>query len=492
MKFHLSSERGQVLVLIAFAIIGLVAITGLAIDGSIILADRRHAQNAADTAALAGALAKMQAQAPVSQGGSGMSEVDARDPMRVVALDRAESNGYFNNLVTSTVEVYTCDETALGADCPTPYDGDPEYVQVVITSHVDTFFARVVGVETLTNRVQAVALADYDDSGSLFGGAGVVALNPNCPNSGSLNLGGTANIYINGGGMFSNSAGDCAVVCNSNTVNIYVCDGYDADGNCIPGDITTVPGGANGGFDLSANCETNMVANQGDDGAAFDYHDDVPDIPEPPECQDIPAFWPSQTFETRYDPVLGADVEASVITPGYYNGFPPKKFSGVDVKNTIFLEPGVYCVDSVLKQTIDNVHLYGEDVTIYVRPGHNITINGGVVQLRATNGDGAPYAPSGTDNDAYVGYLIIAAPDYEGAVTSCTIDGNSTNIYEGAIFAPHCDVTINGSSDTPPDGINSQIIGYNVKINGGSDLYINYDSDLNPYISDPSKTGITK
>ena len=45
---------------------------------------------------------------------------------------------------------------------------------------------------------------------------------------------------------------------------------------------------------------------------------------------------------------------------------------------------------------------------------------------------------------------------------------------------------------TPTDGINSQIIGYNVTINGGADLYINYESDLNPYISDPSKTGITK
>ncbi len=60
MKFHSVSERGQVLVIIAIAIIGLVGITGLAIDGSIILADRRHAQNAADTSSLAGAMAKGQ------------------------------------------------------------------------------------------------------------------------------------------------------------------------------------------------------------------------------------------------------------------------------------------------------------------------------------------------------------------------------------------------------------------------------------------------
>ena len=51
-------ERGQALVLIALAAIGLFGITGLAIDGSAKFSDRRHAQNAADTAVLAAALAK--------------------------------------------------------------------------------------------------------------------------------------------------------------------------------------------------------------------------------------------------------------------------------------------------------------------------------------------------------------------------------------------------------------------------------------------------
>ena len=52
-----SSERGQVLVIIVFAMFGLIGMTGLAIDGSRAYSDRRQAQNAADTAALASALA---------------------------------------------------------------------------------------------------------------------------------------------------------------------------------------------------------------------------------------------------------------------------------------------------------------------------------------------------------------------------------------------------------------------------------------------------
>ena len=56
-----SSQRGQALVMIALAAIGLFAFAALAIDGSAIFSDRRHAQNAADTSALAAALAKTHA-----------------------------------------------------------------------------------------------------------------------------------------------------------------------------------------------------------------------------------------------------------------------------------------------------------------------------------------------------------------------------------------------------------------------------------------------
>ena len=54
---HKKTERGQALILIAFAAIGLFAFSALAIDGSRAFSNKRHAQNTADTAALAAALA---------------------------------------------------------------------------------------------------------------------------------------------------------------------------------------------------------------------------------------------------------------------------------------------------------------------------------------------------------------------------------------------------------------------------------------------------
>src|ERR1044071_4154492 len=89
-----SFDRGQALILIALAAIGLFGIAGLAIDGSIKFSDRRHAQNAADTAVLAASLAKVK----------GASETD----WKFAAKERAESNGYDSDFITNWVYVYSC------------------------------------------------------------------------------------------------------------------------------------------------------------------------------------------------------------------------------------------------------------------------------------------------------------------------------------------------------------------------------------------------
>jgi hypothetical protein len=129
-KSMLSSQRGQALVMIALAAIGLFAFTALAIDGSAIFSDRRHAQNAADTSALAAALAKTR-----------------NDPLwEPVGLTRADSNGYDNNGITNDVLIYNPPISG-------PYSGNNQYIQVKIRSDVKLFFARIVGWQKYTNRV---------------------------------------------------------------------------------------------------------------------------------------------------------------------------------------------------------------------------------------------------------------------------------------------------------------------------------------------------
>src|SRR5689334_19414413 len=116
-----SSQRGQALVMIALAAIGLFAFAALAIDGSAVFSDRRHAQNAADTGVLQAALTKI-------RGGD----------WERAGLNRAKSNGYDDNGISNDVLFYNPPISG-------PYLGDDQYIQVKIRSDVKLFFARVIG-----------------------------------------------------------------------------------------------------------------------------------------------------------------------------------------------------------------------------------------------------------------------------------------------------------------------------------------------------------
>src|ERR1044071_3739143 len=100
-KLFFPTERGQALILIAFAAIGLFAIAGLAIDGTAKYSDRRHAQNAADTAALAGAFAKItdaQSSQYLSVNCDTTNPSSLADPVCAdivnAALDKTDANGH--------------------------------------------------------------------------------------------------------------------------------------------------------------------------------------------------------------------------------------------------------------------------------------------------------------------------------------------------------------------------------------------------------------
>ncbi len=221
MKPKSFNERGQALILIAFAAIALFAVAGLAIDGSNKYSDRRHAQNAADTAALSAALARANtltnnpslSDTEVCPNGSPGTLCQA---ISSAALNIADQNGYDNNLVSNEVRVYTCNHP--DSDCG-PYDGNKNYVQVMITSYVNTYFMRVLGIDQSTNIVEAVALAGK--GGAIANGASVVSMNPN-PNcgNGSFAVGGNGEINLTGGGMFVNSSASCGYVCNSSSLTL--------------------------------------------------------------------------------------------------------------------------------------------------------------------------------------------------------------------------------------------------------------------------------
>lgn len=461
MKRKLFEERGQALILIAFGAIALFAIAGLAIDGSHKYSDRRHAQNAADTAALAGALALARGEAQ----------------WELNALDRAMDNGYDNVFPSNTVEVHNPPVSGIYADCGDVHFDCNDYVQVIITSNRATWFMRVIGIQSFTNIVQAVASKIDANPGFNFGGNAVVALNPTGCNA--LQIGGNSYVKVIGGGIYSNSdclstsfhqMGNCSPIDPDDP--LYPLQVLDAEGD-DPGTITSV-----GGQQLS--CPSATVATYAVGAKQYPWPPPYQEIAEPVECS-TPGGRTSNSTTT-------------FLTPGYFAKIPG---SGNSWKNTIVLSPGVYCIGSTLKIN-NNQKLIANSLTavptdpgvlLYFKPGGSFDISGGgEVHIWGIN-------QANVDADSsllpYKGFLIYAAPNYaSGTPVGCTINGNSSSLFVGTIYAPYCKITMDGASSET--GFQSQVIGWEVTFAGGAKIYLNYDGTSSPVWPIPLQVGLSK
>jgi len=460
MKITSLRERGQALILIALAAIGLFAITGLAIDGSAKFSDRRHAQNAADTAALTGALALV-------RGETNQVSVNAQQ-WQVRAIQRADENGYDRNHITNEVWVYKCSENPTNINslrhgspvgCGEAYEGKSNYVQVVIVSHVNTYFARVIGINQTHNTVQAVALAKEEVTGSLLGGNAIVELKPkgrtNCSSgNGEFEVAGSGMVNIYGGGVLVNSNSACAFQQNGCNTELHLYNG---------GQINLV-----GGPSLQLSCPNMMPPQPWPTAEPIEWPPTDYELPPPPECG---QSHPSPIFD---------GVNTTTIKPGYYSILPPNGLSG----SIVHMEPGTYCVSSVLKAVGNNSTLEGTDIFIYIEPGGEFDLRGGQVTLEANTTN---------VNSIYKGYLIYVAPDpgytdFSVSPSACIINGSAVSKLTGGILAPYCDITISGSSGST--GIKSQIIGYTITLSGSNTLNFYYDAALNPEKTVPAKMGL--
>lgn len=459
MKLKSPRERGQALILIALIAVGLFAITGLAIDGSAKFSDRRHAQNAADAAAMAGALAHVR-----------------KDPQwQLAALNRARENGYNDNHLTNEVEVYACSEA--NSTCG-PYDGDARYVQVIITSHVNTYFARVLGINETKNIVQAVS---FTQQGGLLGdGAMLISYDPdpNCSTTGnggySVQVNGSSTINLNGGGIFLNSDEAC---------------GFTIP-NCADLNIS---GGAGIGSVGANNIDQGSCADQAPEFPNQDpivIPDDVywPDVP--PECS-MGGYPPPLKLGAVMAGSPPKLTEEWLIYPGYYETFPQANL--VANKSHIYMASGVYCIDpggpgwngDLSWSSVDSALLNGStdpSTNKYQDPTNHlpdVNPNGVTIYIKsgggfALNSNNPTFLDASTTGD-YQGYLVIL----EGAHTSiesCSITGGADLDINGLIFSPYCVVTVNGSSSSTAV-INAQLIAWELKINGGAGINFNYDPD---------------
>jgi len=448
---NIKSERGQALIIFALAAIALFGIVGLAIDGSAKFSDRRHAQNAADTAALAAALAKVNTSMdptksntpPECPPSSGLPS-DVCAALIAAGKNQAGENGYDNNLVQNTVEVFSPPISGY-------YTGDNNYVQVIITSHVNTTFSRVVGIEQTHNVVEAVALTK--EGGPLFDGAALISVDPspNCSGGngnggGSVDVSGNSTVTLHGGGIFVNSSASCGYSQTSCSVSLVI----DPPGGIMSAGSNIYMKDNNTNTDCNPGVPTDTTHEQ------YVVPDEIYMPDEPIEC--------SQTASAF--PLGGQDWQ---ITPGYYLDFPQNGI--INNNRNIYMAPGVYCVDGPLDWHGGTFDLLDgtSGVTIYIKSGHDFKFN--------TN---SPIMLNASNSGDYEGFLIILDGTHT-SIEDCSITGGDYLDMEGTIYAPYCDITINGNSTSNAD-FNAQVIGWDLKVNGNNIINFYYDPNSAPQI----------
>jgi uncharacterized membrane protein len=123
-------EAGQVIVLVAILMVGLVAVVGLVTDGGLVFSQRRDLQNVADAAALAGAM-QIDEDAYRASGEVVLDESAARQA--AVGYLRSEGEMAYSVVV------------------------GPTHVDVSVSRQASTGFLRVVGINSVEMSAAASA-----------------------------------------------------------------------------------------------------------------------------------------------------------------------------------------------------------------------------------------------------------------------------------------------------------------------------------------------
>lgn len=161
-------NRGVIAVKFAILLPVILGMTGLVIDSGLMMAEHRHAQNAADAAALAYAMDRMRGRSPTQATTSATTFVTVHNGL-------------------SDAEVTINDPPTQG-----PYAARSNFVEVFVTTPVRTIFIQILGSNS-NRQVQARAVAGFE---AVAAGEGVMVLDPGA--APGLSVAGQATLRVQG------------------------------------------------------------------------------------------------------------------------------------------------------------------------------------------------------------------------------------------------------------------------------------------------------
>jgi Flp pilus assembly protein TadG len=392
---------GKILALFVLLLPVLLGLLGLVIDGGLLMSAYRQSQNAADAAATAAALDKLR----------GSSN----------AIATATATAYaqtFNNLAGATVTTHI--PPASG-----PYAGNSQYVEVIVTYPVATFFIQVLGVNP-HQQVQARAVAGYEATSPPWG---VAALDPNAIPG--LALTGGSRLKVNGG-----------VVVNSQGA------GSDQNGNPVdlgfPPYAATVGGGTLlqasdvqvvGGVDVPANIQ-NLPGTSANPlhAGVLPKTDPLLNLPTPTTANGVVnTFWQLNSDLTWTPAAAPQDVSVS-ISAGQSVTFQPGIYKTISVTGTgpgsVTFSPGIYVIGP---------QFGGGGQTLNITTGSGVTVAGSGVMFYNTGSDytaatGSPDSGDGGNSPSPPASTNFGSVNISGQSVNLQAATSTGGPFDGLLF----------------------------------------------------------
>jgi hypothetical protein len=474
------TPRGQVIVIVAIAMLVLMALGAIVIDLGLSWMLRRHEQNAADPGSIAAA-----------------QYIEDGDfvAMQRAACFYAKENGFFAGDSETCVTAQAQGKLEVNWPPIGPlagnFAGRQEMVQVVIREEHPSFFGRILGRSTATVTTSAVAARERSSSNS----NSLVALDPVSCAAGHVSGGGVVTIEpVDNEAGEPFSGGYIHINSSCSPTGAY-------DNACGSGDGALKKSGASTGRIIAPHAYIHGTCQVAGGTVDTPVTEGAPRIGDPlaqlrgPRQEDYPAgYCPKkvgsmiQYFESQpTDAGCEFSMNGATVTlvPGvYYGGW---KFSGNNV--TVKLEPGIFIlagggISVAGSATVAAEEIAGEDGSQPARvllfstdnttdPTCSSSIDRcrqGEINFVGQSG----FRVQGLDSGPWRGLLLWQDGEGSNPAAPLKIGGNGALDIGGTVYAPKANVKLQGNS--AGTGVAAiQVISWTWEIHGNANLKMPYD-----------------
>jgi hypothetical protein len=434
------ARRGIVVPFVALALLGLLGITALAIDGGMLIVDRRDVQTAADAAALAGAI-------DLYNNWDTNGGTDPNKNAQTSATKTATDNGFTDGTNNVTVVVNIPPKSG-------PYANTDGFVEVIITMQQQRFFSSVFGSGNITVKGRAVARGAKASSG-----IGLLVLDPSANNS--LHLSATGSVNVTGSVVVDSSSSTGLALTASGTLTAS--QGVDVTGSSY---ATSSTGTVNGNLSPNKGSPATIAVSQ-------------------PVTAD-----PLSTFATNNTP-------SKVTAQGVGNfgninlsisSWPPANNSAYTVSgNTLTFKPGYYSgltINDNMSSSGSPLHTYVMSSGTYYFDG-NVTLNG-YGSLSSGTGGTLIYINSGQWTNSSQNFTMSVTPMSSGTYANPPLtiwqnksdsgnfnfsNGGNLTINSGILYVPGALVQLSAKAGTTAQ-LGSQVIVNTLQLSGSGNFSV--------------------